>query len=94
MATVVYGDFEWDDVKAATNVTKHGVTFEEASTVFDDPNGLDAPDMKDPTRFVLLGRSHEARTLFVVSVERGERIRLISARKASSAQRKKYEEGI
>jgi len=42
MATVIYGDFEWDDAKAETNLKKHGVTFEEASTVFDDPNALDA----------------------------------------------------
>ena len=94
MATIVYGDFEWDDAKAAANVKKHGVSFEEASTVFDDPEALDAPDMEEPTRFVILGRSHEARILFVVQMERGDRIRLISARKASPAQRKKYEEGI
>jgi uncharacterized DUF497 family protein len=92
MATIVYGDFEWDDAKAATNLTKHGVSFEEASTVFDDPAALDAPDLLDPTRFVILGRSHHGRVLFVVHAERGARVRIISARKASPAQRKKYEE--
>jgi uncharacterized DUF497 family protein len=94
MATILYGDFEWDDVKAAANVKKHGVTFEEASTVFDDADALDAPDLLDPTRFVILGRSHEARVLFVVHAEVGDRIRIISARKASPAQRKKYEQDV
>lgn len=94
MATIIYGDFEWDAAKAAANVKKHGVTFEEASTVFDDPNALDAPDLEDATRFVILGRSFETRILFVIQVERGDRVRIISARKASPVQRKKYEEGI
>jgi uncharacterized protein len=92
MATVIYGDFEWDDAKAAANVAKHRVTFEEASTVFDDPDAVDAPDLVDPDRFVIIGASHEQRVLFVVHVERADRIRIISARKASPAQRKKYDE--
>jgi uncharacterized protein len=95
MATILYGGFEWDGVKAAVNVKKHGVRFEEASTVFDDANALDAPDLFDPARFVILGRSHDARVLFVVHAEgSGDRIRIISARKASPAQRKKYEEDL
>jgi uncharacterized DUF497 family protein len=93
MATIFYGDFEWDEVKAAANVKKHGVTFEEASTVFDDADALDAPDLLDPTRFVILGLSHDTRILFVVHAEVGYRVRIISARKASPTQRKKYEEG-
>lgn len=93
MATVVSGDFEWDDGKAAANLAKHGVSFEEATTAFDDPRGLDAPDLIDAARFVLIGRSNQSRVLFVVHAERGDRIRLISARKASRAQRKMYEEG-
>lgn len=94
MATIVYGDFEWDDAKAAANAKKHGITFEEASTVFDDADALDAPDLLDPMRSVLIGRSHESRVLFVVNIERGDRIRIISARRASPAQRKKYEEDL
>ncbi len=93
MAAVVYGDFEWDDRKAADNARRHGVTFEEASSVFDDPGALDAPDIEDPSRFVLIGYSVRSRVLFVVSAMRGERIRIISARKASPAQRRAYEEG-
>jgi uncharacterized protein len=92
MATIVYGDFEWDDAKAEANAKKHGVTFEEASTVFDDANALDAPDLLDHTRSVIIGRSHDARVLFVVHIERGDRVRIVSARKALPAQRKKYEE--
>jgi uncharacterized protein len=93
MATILYGDFEWDDAKAATNEKNHGVSFEEASTVFDDAAALDAPDLVDPARFVLIGLSHHDRVLFVVHAEHGARIRIISARRASPAQRKQYEEG-
>lgn len=92
--TVVHGDFEWDEAKAHENLVKHGVAFEEAATVFDDPNALDAPDMLHQGRFVIIGMSHRSRVLFVVHAERGEQIRLISARKASPAQGKKYEEGL
>jgi uncharacterized DUF497 family protein len=94
IVTIRYGDFEWDAAKAQENLVKHGVTFEEASTVFDDPRAIDAPDLVHADRFVIIGLSHRSRVLFVVSAERGDRVRLISARKASPAQRKKYEEGI
>jgi uncharacterized protein len=92
MATVVYGDFEWDDRKAAENVRRHGVTFEEASSVFDDPRALDAPDTEDSSRFVLIGWSVRSRVLFVVNGMRGDRVRIVSARKASPSQRRAYEE--
>ena len=59
MADVVFGDFEWDSAKAAANARKHGVTFEEATTAFDDPNAIDAPDFEDSSRFVLIGFSHQ-----------------------------------
>jgi uncharacterized DUF497 family protein len=93
MATVVFGDFEWESAKAAANAKKHGVTFEEAATAFDDPHAIDAPDLADASRFVLIGFSHLARLLFVVNAERGSRIRIISARKATPTQRRVYEEG-
>jgi uncharacterized protein len=90
--TVVEGDFEWDSVKARSNLDKHGISFDEATTVFDDPRGIDAPDLYDPDRFVLIGRSSLSRVLFVVHCQRGDRIRIISARRATASQRKKYEE--
>ena len=93
MATVVYGGFEWDDTKAAANAAKHRVTFDEATTVFDDPHAIEAADLGDPVRFVLLGVSATTRVLFIVHCQRGERIRVISARRASSTQRKRYEQG-
>jgi uncharacterized DUF497 family protein len=93
MATVVVGDFEWDEKKAAANERKHGVTFVEAITAFLDERGIAAPDCDHPGRFVLIGMSRALRVLFVVSAESGERVRLISARKASPTQRKMYENG-
>jgi uncharacterized DUF497 family protein len=92
VSTVVEGDFEWDSVKARRNLTKHGVSFEEATTVFDDAQAIDAPDFYDPDRFVVIGKSRFSRVLFVVHCERDDRIRIISARRATPAQRKKYEE--
>ena len=73
MATVVFGDFEWDSEKAEANRVKHGVTFEEASTVFLDLNYEVASDPKDPERLIALGFSSLARMLFVVHCERSER---------------------
>ena len=93
MATVRFGDFEWDDAKARANQAKHGVSFHEATTVFGDPQALDAPDRYESNRFVIIGMSEQARVLFVVHAERGDRIRLISARQASKPQRRLYEDG-
>lgn len=92
MATIVDGDFEWDAAKAAANLTKHGVAFDEAATVFDDPHAIDAPDLEDADRFVIIGQSSRSRVLFVVHCERGDRVRIMSARVASRAQRELYEE--
>lgn len=94
MATRRYGDFEWDDAKARVNLLKHGVSFEEALTAFADPLAIDAPDRYMPGRFVLIGYSARGRVLFVVYEERRDSIRLISARKASPIQRRKYEEDL
>ncbi|MGH7964432.1 MAG: BrnT family toxin [Candidatus Binatia bacterium] len=94
MATRRYGDFEWDEVKARSNFLKHGVAFEEAVAAFADPFAIDAPDLYVPDRFVLIGYSRRARLLFVVYAERGNQIRIISARKASPPQRRTYEENL
>lgn len=87
--------FEWDPQKATTNVTKHGVTFDEASTVFQDTLSLAISDplhSEDEERFVLIGHSHRNRLLVIVHTERGDRIRIISARKANTKERHTYEE--
>jgi uncharacterized DUF497 family protein len=75
--TVVEGDFEWDAAKARSNLTKHGVSFEEATTVFEDVRAIDAPDFHDPDRFVVIGRSRLSRVLFVV--HSSERIGSVSS---------------
>jgi uncharacterized protein len=94
VTTVVLGDFEWDDRKAELNLRKHGVAFEEAITALADPRGVEAPEFEYPGRFVTIGRSALMRVLFVVHAENvpGGRVRIISARKATPGQRRKYEE--
>ena len=89
--------FEWDERKAAANRRKHGVSFEEARTVFFDESALLRPDDEhsdDEARFVLLGLSAQLRTLVVCHCYRqqDEVIRIISARKASSFERGQYED--
>jgi uncharacterized DUF497 family protein len=89
-------EFEWDEKKAGNNVKKHGVSFEEASTVFGDPLARTIPDplhSAGEDRFVTLGESLRRRLLVVVFTERGEKIRVISARTATRRERKDYEEG-
>ncbi len=93
MATVVSGDFEWDDAKAAANVAKHGVSFEEAATAFEDPAHIVLPDANDPDRFILVGYSIKGRCLVVVHVERGQRDRIISARTATDREETDYQQG-
>ncbi len=88
--------FDWDPNKAATNRLKHGVSFEEAATVFDDDVALliaDPDHSRSEERFVLLGLSMALRMLVVVHChhEAAARIRLISARKATRAERAQYE---
>jgi uncharacterized DUF497 family protein len=87
-------DFDWDPEKAAQNERKHGVSFEEAATCFDDPNGCyfrnESPSYED--RLILIAMSARSRVLFVVHAEVGrESIRIVSARRASSAQRRIYD---
>ena len=87
--------FEWDPHKAATNARKHGVTFDEAATAFHDPRGRIVEDPRHPhgeRRYALLAYSEDQRLLAVMFTERGDRIRLISARKATRRERHDYEE--
>jgi uncharacterized DUF497 family protein len=91
LPTVRVGEFEWDEAKASENLRKHGVAFLEAVTVFSDPFAIDAPDIYFPDRFVIIGSSSFGHLVFVVHAERGERIRIITARRASRAQRELYE---
>lgn len=88
---------EWDPTKAATNVARHTVTFEEAATVFGDPLARIVDDdrhSEDEPRFAILGYSYQGRLLAVMFTERGENsVRLISARLATSSERHHYEKG-
>lgn len=88
--------FEWDPKKSRANLRKHGVPFEEASTVFFDDLSLtgDDPDHSlDEERFVIFGLSSRGRLLVVAYTERGKRIRIISARLVTGSERELYEEG-
>jgi uncharacterized protein len=88
--------FEWDAGKARANQRKHGVSFEEASTVFADPAGMtifDPMHSNEEDRYVFLGESRRRRLLVVVFTDRDDRIRIISARVATRRERKDYEEG-
>jgi uncharacterized DUF497 family protein len=86
-------EFEWDAEKARSNITNHGVTFEEAVEVFFDPfyQGGDA-SAEDEAREFIIGYSLAPRLLLVVYVDRGERTRIISARQTTRPERKLYEE--
>lgn len=87
--------FEWAPEKAESNLKKHGVSFAEASTAFDDPLGITAfdPDHSDiEERFIIVGTSHAGRLLLVAHTERGDTIRIISARTLTRAERKTYAE--
>lgn len=78
--------FEWDPAKASTNLTRHGVSFEDASTVFGDPLSVTVPDPDH-------SQDEERSLILVVSfVERRDAIRLISARRATPRERRNYEE--
>ncbi len=89
--------FEWDEDKAASNFLKHGVTFEEACTVFADPLAVifeDEEHSVEETREILIGHSGMNHLVLVSFTERGEDlVRIISARKASKREKKDYEEG-
>ena len=88
--------FEWDPVKAAKNERKHGVSFPEAVTAFQDLLSLTIPDPEHSVgeaRYILLGVSSRSRLLVVAHTERGQRLRIINARLATPAERRDYEKG-
>ena len=86
--------FEWDPKKAEHNFKQHGVTFEEAATVFGDSLAATVPDPRhsaEESRFVTMGQSTENRLVVVAHVDRSEQVRIISARLATRRERRKYE---
>ena len=88
--------FEWDENKAATNLTKHGVSFEEAVTVFGDPLSDTVPDPDHSLaerRFIIIGSAESGKILLVAHTDDGETVRIISAREATYGERRFYEEG-
>ena len=87
--------FEWNSEKAVRNLAKHGVSFQEAETVFGDPLGRIVTDSRQPEdeeRYVLLGLSYRQRLLAGMFTERAELVRIISARQATRRERRSYEE--
>ncbi|TRU26524.1 MAG: BrnT family toxin [Microcystis aeruginosa Ma_QC_B_20070730_S2] len=88
--------FEWNKNKAVKNLSKHGVSFEEAKTVFDDPLYVDFYDpehSESEERYLIVGESDRGRLLIVSYTERGDAVRLISAREVTQTEREAYEEG-
>jgi hypothetical protein len=88
--------FTWDDRKAAANLRKHGVSFPEAASAFGDPLSIAIPDPDHSLaeeRFILIGQAHSTQIVVVAHVERGDAIRIISARPATRRERIVYEEG-
>jgi uncharacterized DUF497 family protein len=89
-------DFEWDDGKAEANEQKHGVSFAEAMTVFADPlslTGFDPDHSHDEDRYITMGVSAAGQLLLVSHTDRGDRIRIISARTANRREQRDYEDG-
>lgn len=88
--------FEWHNAKAAANLRKHGVSFDEAATVFEDTLSHVFPDSDHSdaeSRFLIIGLAHTGRILVVSHTDRGENVRIISAREATRKERIFYEEG-
>ena len=90
-------DFRWDAEKATRNIRRHGISFEEARSAFDDPLSLTISDQQhseDEARWLLIGSSMHGRLLVIAHAERGDDIiRIISARLANRRERNRYEEG-
>lgn len=89
-------EFRWDPNKAALNLRKHGVTFDEAATAFGDPLSLTIPDPDHSNpgedRFILIGQTYSGRLLVVSHLTAGNMVRIISARRATRHERQTYEE--
>ena len=96
MHTLRAVESEWDEGKATANFRKHGVDFADAALVLEDDLALTLrdPDAHDEERWVTMGHDPNQRVLVVVYTWREERIRLISARKATGAERRRYETGL
>jgi uncharacterized protein len=87
-------NFRWDDDKATANLAKHGVSFAEAATMFSDLNALNFPDDEHSEfeqRMHTIGYSANSRILLVVNLDRGENLRIVSARRATLSERQRYE---
>lgn len=87
--------FAWDPYKASNNLRKHGISFAEATTVFDDPLSDTVPDpmhSTDEERYLIVGLSNRGRLLIVAFIERDARIRIISARRLTVQEQRQYEE--
>jgi uncharacterized DUF497 family protein len=85
--------FEWDDQKAALNSARHGLSFDDAATAIDDPAGIEVADLRrdyGAARFRLIAKAWDGKILAVIFTERGERIRIISARLANKKERDFY----
>lgn len=88
--------FEWDEEKQESNLSKHGIAFAEAATVFNDYFYVDFYDPKhsvNEKRFLIIGESNQRRLLIVSYTERGDKIRIISARELTPQERRIYEHG-
>jgi len=89
-------NFDWDESKAQANLAKHGVTFDEAKSIFADPFYVDFydPDHSDEEeRYIIIGQSQRQRLLVVSYTERQQQVRLISAREATRREKQAYAEG-
>lgn len=89
-------EFEWSPDKANLNLEKHGVSFQEATTVFNDPLSVTFPDPDHSigeNRCVIIGVSRFGQLLVVAHTDRGEKVRIISARQTTRSERRFYEEG-
>ena len=89
-------EFEWNPDKAALNFEKHGISFQEAATVFNDNLSVTFPDLAHSiaeSRYVIIGVSRFGQLLAIAHTERGEKVRIISARKATLQEKRFYEEG-
>lgn len=90
-------EFEWDSNKAIANLRKHGVSFNEAATVFGDPLSITFPDPDhsiNESRFITIGLSTTNKIIILSHTDRDSRIRIINARKATRKEQKFYEEGF